>query len=168
MSTSPNQYALVKNNKVVNIIVAMSADIDTITAELDIDKYVLLTDENFYEQPNKATIGTNVTSTDEFIPASWVKNSSGEFEPPTSMPTDGNVYDWLEETVSWRQLTQFPSWSWDPVNKVSEAPILKPEDGKEYVWKEEVVNWVEVPPIPTDGKSYAWDESANSWVEIPD
>jgi len=46
---------------------------------------------------------------DAFIPqqpfASWLLNAgSCLWEPPVSMPTDGKMYQWDEETVSWKEI----------------------------------------------------------------
>jgi hypothetical protein len=46
---------------------------------------------------------------DAFIPpkpfASWVLNeSSCLWDPPTPMPTDGNMYSWDEATTSWVEI----------------------------------------------------------------
>ncbi len=60
---------------------------------------------------NFASIGFTYDSVrDAFIPPkhypSWVLNEDTcRWEAPTEMPTDGKMYIWDEETVSWRDIT---------------------------------------------------------------
>jgi hypothetical protein len=60
---------------------------------------------------NYAGIGYTYDSTrDAFIPPkpynSWILNEdSCLYEAPTSMPTDGKMYNWDEETTSWVEIT---------------------------------------------------------------
>lgn len=49
------------------------------------------------------------SSRDAFIPpkpyASWTLNEATcQWEPPTAMPDDGNMYAWNEDTTSWDNL----------------------------------------------------------------
>ena len=55
---------------------------------------------------NYAGIGyTYRADIDAFVPpqpfASWILNADAQWEAPTPMPTDGNMYSWDEETTSW-------------------------------------------------------------------
>ncbi len=55
---------------------------------------------------NYAGIGYTYWSViDAFVPPqpfpSWGLNDDAQWEPPTPMPTDGNMYSWDEETTSW-------------------------------------------------------------------
>ena len=34
---------------------------------------------------------------------SWTRNGTGLWVAPTSMPTDGKLYRWNEETLSWKE-----------------------------------------------------------------
>lgn len=48
---------------------------------------------------------------DAFVPpqpfVSWVLNSNtAQWEPPTPMPTDGQMYAWDEATISWTEITR--------------------------------------------------------------
>lgn len=60
---------------------------------------------------NYAGIGFTYDSTrDAFYPpqpyASWVLNDTTcLWEPPVAMPTDGQVYNWNEATISWDVVT---------------------------------------------------------------
>jgi hypothetical protein len=38
--------------------------------------------------------------------ASWVLDTSGNWQPPTPHPGDGDTYTWQEETQGWEQETQ--------------------------------------------------------------
>ena len=59
---------------------------------------------------NYAGIGyTYDTQLDAFIPpkpfASWLLNeNTAQWEAPVAMPTDGKMYSWDEDTVSWIQV----------------------------------------------------------------
>jgi hypothetical protein len=61
---------------------------------------------------NYAGIGYTYDSTrDAFIPPkpynSWILNESTcLYEAPTPMPTDGKIYNWDEETLSWIEIPQ--------------------------------------------------------------
>lgn len=35
---------------------------------------------------------------------SWVLNSNAQWQPPTPMPTDGKIYEWKEETLTWDEV----------------------------------------------------------------
>ena len=55
---------------------------------------------------NYAGIGyTYREDIDAFVPpqpyASWVLNANAQWEAPTPMPTDGQMYSWDEATTSW-------------------------------------------------------------------
>ena len=56
---------------------------------------------------NYAGIGyTYRSDIDAFVPpqpyASWVLNANAQWEAPTPMPTDGQMYSWDEATTSWK------------------------------------------------------------------
>jgi len=59
---------------------------------------------------NYAGVGyTYDSSRDAFIPpqpySSWIlSESTCQWEPPTAMPDDGNMYEWNEVTASWDQV----------------------------------------------------------------
>jgi hypothetical protein len=36
---------------------------------------------------------------------SWALDSNYDWQPPTPYPTDGNFYDWNEETLTWDLIT---------------------------------------------------------------
>jgi hypothetical protein len=68
---------------------------------------------------------------DAFIPpkpfASWSLNeATGNWEPPTPMPTDGAMYMWRESDTSWVVQPAYPT------------------DGKKYAWNLETGAWDEV------------------------
>jgi hypothetical protein len=55
---------------------------------------------------NYAGIGyTYQADIDAFVPPqpfpSWLLNADAQWEPPTPMPTDGQMYSWDEDTTSW-------------------------------------------------------------------
>jgi hypothetical protein len=46
---------------------------------------------------------------DAFVPpkpyASWTLDANAQWQAPTAMPTDGKMYSWNEETLSWVEVT---------------------------------------------------------------
>ena len=104
-------YALIKNMKVVTLIVAnpsaMSPEfISALKSELSIDEVVLADD-------TPAIPGADYNGT-EFIPPqpylSWTWNSPlKKWEPPIPIPTDdigaGNMHQWNENAQSWDVVT---------------------------------------------------------------
>lgn len=40
--------------------------------------------------------------------ASWILNADAQWEAPVAMPTDGKMYSWDEDTVSWIERTEMP------------------------------------------------------------
>ncbi len=64
------------------------------------------TSYNGNKRKNYAGIGyTYREDIDAFVPpqpyASWVLNANAQWEAPTPMPTDGQMYSWDEATTSW-------------------------------------------------------------------
>ena len=64
------------------------------------------TSYNGNKRKNYAGIGyTYREDIDAFVPpqpyASWVLNTNAQWEAPTPMPTDGQMYSWDEATTSW-------------------------------------------------------------------
>ena len=67
------------------------------------------TSYNGNKRKNYAGIGyTYREDIDAFVPpqpyASWVLNANAQWEAPTPMPTDGQMYSWDEATTSWKKL----------------------------------------------------------------
>lgn len=68
---------------------------------------------------NYAGIGYSYNADiDAFVPpkphASWVlNNDTAQWEAPTPMPEDGQLYSWNEETTSWDVVPQEPSGNGD-------------------------------------------------------
>jgi len=98
-------FAKVKNGIVIEVMVADQEFIDS---------YVDSTPGNWLEtrkdgsiRKNYAGIGFSYDSTrDAFIPPqpypSWTLNEDTcLWEPPVAYPTDGNMYNWNEETQAW-------------------------------------------------------------------
>ncbi|NBT76820.1 MAG: hypothetical protein EBT15_12845 [Betaproteobacteria bacterium] len=57
---------------------------------------------------NYAGIGyTYREDIDAFVPPkpfpSWLLNANAQWEAPVAMPTDGKMYSWDEDTVSWKE-----------------------------------------------------------------
>ncbi len=76
---------------------------------------------------------------------SWTLNSNFDWEAPVSFPTDGNPYEWNEETLSWLLVNPpYASWSWNSTAWIFEAPIPYPTDEQPYEWNEENQSWEEI------------------------
>jgi len=59
---------------------------------------------------NYAGIGyTYQSDIDAFVApkpyASWTLDANAQWQAPTAMPTDGKMYSWNEETLSWVEVT---------------------------------------------------------------
>ena len=164
MSLNPEtNYALVTDGKIDNIIVCDPDDIVSFSEGLEIDGYVELTDENYFNVYSKARVGDWVNGT-SFVWSSWTKNEDGTFTPPVPMPTDGKVYEWRENVQEWEAVTPYPSWNWDPVERVSTPPFPSP-DGV-WSWNEEEQKWDPLPEPPNDGQVYSWNPITSSWEPI--
>lgn len=112
-------YAKVSNGIVEKVIVAEADFFDTFV-DSSAGRWIQ-TSYNTYGgvhsnggtplRKNYAGIGYTYDSTrDAFIPpqpyASWTLNDTTcLWEPPTAMPTDGQVYNWNEATTSWDVVT---------------------------------------------------------------
>jgi hypothetical protein len=64
------------------------------------------TSYNGNKRKNYAGIGYKYhADIDAFVPpqpyASWVLDADAKWQPPTPMPTDGQMYSWDEATTSW-------------------------------------------------------------------
>ena len=73
---------------------------------------------------------------------SWTLNSNFDWEAPVSFPTDGNPYQWNEETLSWVLVDPpYASWTWNSTLWQFEAPTPYPDDEQPYQWNEETTSW---------------------------
>lgn len=73
---------------------------------------------------------------------SWTLNSNFDWEAPVSFPTDGNPYEWNEETLSWVLVDPpYASWTWNSTLWQFEAPTPYPDDDQPYQWNEETLSW---------------------------
>ena len=66
------------------------------------------TSYNGNKRKNYAGIGyTYREDIDAFVPpqpyASWVLNANAQWEAPTPMPTDGQMYSWDEANLTWQE-----------------------------------------------------------------
>ena len=164
MSLEEKTYALVKDDKIFNIIVCTPDIIEQFSQDLEMDSFVELTDENFFNQISRAKIGDWVNGT-SFVWSSWTKNEDGSYTPPIEEPTDGRVYEWREEHSNWMAVTPFPSWSWDPVTRLATAPKPAPRTGL-YKWNEDDLDWEPAIAPPQDGELYRWNEDTGEWVIV--
>jgi hypothetical protein len=73
---------------------------------------------------------------------SWTLNSNFDWEAPVSFPTDGNPYEWNEETLSWVLVDPpYASWTWNSTLWQFEAPTPYPDYDQLYQWNEETLSW---------------------------
>lgn len=92
------RYAVIKEEEVINVIIADSIDIaESVTGLMCVE----------YTGENPAGIGWGYNSVlGKFIAPkpypSWILNETTcVWEAPTPLPDNENVYVWNEETVSW-------------------------------------------------------------------
>jgi hypothetical protein len=156
-------YALVKDGKIDNIILCNPEIIEQFSQDLEVDSFIELTDSNYKIPYNKPKPGDWVNG-DEFVCGSWTKNEDGTFTPPVPEPEDGKVYEWHEETSEWVAVTPYPSWSWDPVTRISTPPHDSPRGL--WIWNEDNLDWDPAPEPPQDGELYRWDAVNNEWVIV--
>ena len=100
-----SHFAKLNNNIVTEVIVSEK---DFINSGLVGDEFLWIqTSYNSNFRKNYAGIGFTYDKTrDAFIPpqpyASWVLvEETCQWEAPTPMPTDGNNYNWNEDTLAW-------------------------------------------------------------------
>ena len=100
-----SHFAKINNNTVTEVIVSEK---DFINSGLVGDEFLWIqTSYNSNFRKNYAGIGFTYDKTrDAFIPpqpyASWVLvEETCQWEAPTPMPTDGNNYNWNEDTLAW-------------------------------------------------------------------
>ena len=59
---------------------------------------------------------------------------------PVAKPTDGKVYIWDEDSISWKEVGKpYESWVYD--NGIWSAPVARPNDGLIYEWNENNQTW---------------------------
>jgi len=100
-----SHFAKINNNIVTEVIVSEK---DFINSGLVGDEFLWIqTSYNSNFRKNYAGIGFTYDKTrDAFIPpqpyASWtLVEETCQWEAPVAYPTDGNNYEWKEETLAW-------------------------------------------------------------------
>ena len=112
-------YAEIVDNKVVNVIVADQSFIDGLVKRNNSEW--IQTSYNTYGgahnlggtplRKNFAGIGMVYDKTRDAFYApkpypSWTLNETTcIWEPPTACPDDGKIYEWNEDTTSWKEIT---------------------------------------------------------------
>ncbi len=98
-------FAKIESGVVAEVIVAEQAHIDTLSGTW------VQTSYNGSIRKNYAGKGyTYDSSKDAFIApkpyASWtLNNTTCKWEAPVAFPDDGKVYEWNEDTTSWKEIT---------------------------------------------------------------
>lgn len=131
------QYAISDGYKIINCIVADSAEIaEQFTGMTAIE----ITD-------GVPGVGWTLEEDGWRHPSpypSWLWNGN-DWESPVPMPTlGGYTYSWNEDSENWDAEeipSPFPSWVKDENNNWI-APIPYPEDEQFYVWDEDIQNWI--------------------------
>ena len=101
-----------ENNMVINVIVVDDLDAPDESTGIDFLRQLNLTGNwllSSLSRKNYAGIGyTYRQDIDAFVPpkpfASWLLNAQAQWEAPVAMPTDGKMYSWDEDTVSWKDI----------------------------------------------------------------
>lgn len=98
-------YAFIKNGNVVNIALFDDPSEETLNIfkefhEVDL---ILLANE-------KTIIGSTYDGLKFWLPqpfSSWIKNEEiNEWEAPIPYPSDGKIYQWDEDTISWIEVQE--------------------------------------------------------------
>ena len=135
------RVALVKDNKVENLIVADS--IELIKPLFPLDVLVEQTEETYLAWIGARWNGSRFESPKKF--ESWIWNEQTfDYDPPKPKPETG-VHTWNEALSKWVEfLAPFDSWKYNTKTTNYEAPKPRPENDKNYSWEEKVGNWVVV------------------------
>jgi hypothetical protein len=123
-------FAVVKDNKVLNIIVCDSLDVAKNLTGLDI---VETTGEPWIDWTLIDGVWAPPTPFDSWV---W---SGTEWQSP--IPKPGIDYEWSEDNMEWvKRPAPFESWTWDSEYGRWVAPIPKPEGGY-YTWNSQSNSW---------------------------
>lgn len=137
---SESTYAVIDNT---NTVIAFAVCEDNNEGSYDVVKEVYGVDLLVKCEPSPLyRIGSHHKD-GQIYPKSFILNEDGQWVHPIENPNDGNIYEWIENEDAgfWSQLTPFPSWTWDPVERITTPPTPEPNDG-EYIWNEETLSWV--------------------------
>ena len=99
-------WAKLDNNRIVTEIVVASEEL-ILSGRFGLPQNFVETSDTGEFRKNYAGIGyTYDIIRNAFIPpkpyASWILNEDTcQWESPVAYPTDGNIYNWSEETLSW-------------------------------------------------------------------
>jgi hypothetical protein len=102
-----SHFAKVENNIVIEVIVA---ERDFINSGAVGDEFLWVqTSYNGNFRKRFASAGYTYDKTnDVFVQPkpfpSWTLDDSHDWQPPTAMPDDGNIYSWDEDTTSWVEI----------------------------------------------------------------
>ena len=104
-----SHFAKVSNGIVEKVIVAEASFFDTFIDDSP-GKWIETSMDGSIRK-NYAGLGDTYDLTrDAFIPvkdyASWtLDDATCQWKPPTDYPDDGKVYEWDEDTTSWKEIT---------------------------------------------------------------
>lgn len=92
---------------------------------------------------------------------SWTLDANYEWQPPVPLPDDaalGRHWVWKEDSQTWVEEPQPPSWTWDENHS-----YVHPDTGETVVSPQ-----YEPPkPYPDDGFIYNWNENTGNWNKVP-
>ena len=125
-------FALVLENKVVNIIICDSKELAEELTSL----------EAIEIEDGQIEIGWTKTEFGIFPPKpyeSWILTNHG-WAPPSEKP--GEDYIWDDASNSWMPMDKpFDSWLWDEDLGKWYPPTNRPQDARAYVWDESSQSW---------------------------
>ena len=103
---SQKYFAEIKNDTVQRVIVIISAEYaHQLLGGIWVETFINDSTKNYAGKgyvyhPDKQ----NFSAQKPF--PSWILNELLRWQPPISYPTDGRMYIWDEETISWKEITQ--------------------------------------------------------------
>ena len=99
-----NNYALIKDSNIINVIVIKDANQDTLEhfkTFFGANSIVNVPNTELWKCKEGTTYDGNAFWLSQPFP-SWIKNEEfKDWEPPVPYPNDGKYYSWDESSLSW-------------------------------------------------------------------
>ena len=100
-----SNYAFIKNNKVVNIVVFDNPSNKLLQDFKEVHNVDAIVDTkgDIKAALNATYDGIRFTLPQPF--PSWILTEENNWEPPTPYPNDGKLYVWNEDALAWKEYT---------------------------------------------------------------
>lgn len=131
------EYAIIENDKVINVVLALSANDIDIPDNLDLIEVENDSPWIGWEKINGVFVPPQPYPSWSLVNNEWVA--------PEEKPEDGKQYVWNEEELLWERVIPpqpYPSWildendEWQPP-----VPLQEGENPTEWSWNEEEQEW---------------------------